>query len=387
MTPSAITEDYYAVLGVARTANADALKAAWRKLARIKHPDKNPGNPTATAEFQLLESAYSTLCDPTRRRAYDLQRPPTFTNNPTAENHYQSYASTASRDSSEQKNRERESKRDKLHHDKRRAEADVTEARRSLNRISDGIKKLDEDARKDIAEETTWWGYFSSIIPGSKKQRDERARDRDRRNLDRIAAKRVKERELERQMVKVTLLEATLHSIQAEINKVTLEINKWREEQAAIRRREEQRQQEQYAKQREEQAAAWRREAQQKQEEFARRERARRKEEEAEAAKRASEWEERSRREREREEATARIFEEILRAAQKDQRETDATESCTHKAWWKKVEGPHTCSNCSIRTTRFALQCPQCRKIACASCRKLVQAQAGGQNRRFRRGM
>lgn len=54
MAPSTITEDYYAVLGVARTANADTLKAAWRKLARIKHPDKNPGNPTATAEFQLV---------------------------------------------------------------------------------------------------------------------------------------------------------------------------------------------------------------------------------------------------------------------------------------------------------------------------------------------
>ncbi|KAI1077852.1 DnaJ-domain-containing protein [Whalleya microplaca] len=364
MAPSVIIDDYYAVLGVARTADADALKAAWRRLARIKHPDKNPGNPTATAEFQLLESAYSTLCDPARRKAYDLQFPPTFTSNgPAAGSYYHRYASTANNNLSEQEIRERESKRDHLHNVRRRKEADVFEARRSLNRILEVIKKLDEEEKRDVAEESTWWGYFTSMIPGSQKQREERTRERDRRALDRLAARRIKDKELERQRAKVTLLEATLQTTQAEITKITLEINKWREEQAAARRREAQRQQEEHA----------------------RRERARRKEEEAEAARRAAEWEELWRREQE--EAAARLYEELRRAQREREREREEAASCTHRGWWKKVDGPHTCSNCSTRTTRFALQCPQCKRIACASCRKVLQVGGQRDRRGSRRGI
>ncbi|KAI2604372.1 uncharacterized protein GGS25DRAFT_525655 [Hypoxylon fragiforme] len=74
MHPSASTHDYYAILGVGRRADAESIKAAWRHLARVKHPDKNPGNPKATAEFQLLQSAYSTLSNPERRRQYDELR-------------------------------------------------------------------------------------------------------------------------------------------------------------------------------------------------------------------------------------------------------------------------------------------------------------------------
>ncbi|KAI5855134.1 hypothetical protein GGS23DRAFT_445573 [Durotheca rogersii] len=65
--------DYYAVLGIDRTADPGAIKAAWRRLAKAKHPDKNPDNPNATVEFQLLESAYSTLKDSRQRAAYDEQ--------------------------------------------------------------------------------------------------------------------------------------------------------------------------------------------------------------------------------------------------------------------------------------------------------------------------
>ncbi|XXG99547.1 hypothetical protein Hte_005886 [Hypoxylon texense] len=352
MAPSVVVDDYYAILGVDRTAGADTLKAAWRKLARIKHPDKNPGNPTATAEFQLLESAYSTLCDPTRRRAYDVQFPPRFTSNgPAPGANYHNYAGTSGDDASERKNSERESKRDHLQHEKRTEEAGVFEARRNLKRLQEEIRKLDEEAKRDVAEESSWWGYFASMIHGSQKQREEKSRERDRRGLDRIAARRIKENELERQSAKVTRLEHALRATQEEINKITLEINRWREEKAEARRREAQRQQEEWIK----------------------RESARRREEEAEAARRASEWEERRRREQEAE--TSRLFEELRRA----QRAKDDATSCTHRGWWKRVEGPHLCSKCATKTTRFALQCPHCSKIACASCRKALQT--GGQRR------
>lgn len=373
MAPSVVTDDYYAILGVARTADADALKAAWRRLARIKHPDKNPGNPDATAEFQLLESAYSTLCDPTRRRTYDLQFPTSpASKGPTAGTYSHSHASTAN-NQSEQKNCERESKRDRLHHEKQRQENDVFEAKRSLNRIVEEIKKLDEEAKRDIDEAGTWWGFFSSMVPGSQQQREERSRERDRRVLNRIAAKRIKETELKRQIDKTARLETILKGTQDEINKITVEINKWKEEQAAARRREAQRQREEnarreWARYESEQQAAREKEAERQrevrrqQEEYAKRERARR-EEAAEAAKRASQREERMRQEQ-REKAAQ--FHERFRYRQEDV-------SCRHKRWWTRVEGPHLCSNCSTRTTKFALQCPQCKRIACASCRTALQ--------------
>ncbi|KAK0750091.1 DnaJ domain-containing protein, partial [Schizothecium vesticola] len=63
--------DSYDVLGLRRTAAAIQIKARFRQLALLKHPDKNPDSPNATLEFQLLQTAYSTLIDPDRRRDYD----------------------------------------------------------------------------------------------------------------------------------------------------------------------------------------------------------------------------------------------------------------------------------------------------------------------------
>ncbi|RDW64335.1 uncharacterized protein DSM5745_09746 [Aspergillus mulundensis] len=62
--------DYYAVLGVQPTADSGTIKAAYRKLALTKHPDRNK-DANATAEFQLISEAYETLVDETKRRTYD----------------------------------------------------------------------------------------------------------------------------------------------------------------------------------------------------------------------------------------------------------------------------------------------------------------------------
>jgi curved DNA-binding protein len=63
-------KDYYATLGVERTATADAIKAAYRKLARKYHPDvsKEAG---AEEKFKEVSEAYETLKDPEKRAAYD----------------------------------------------------------------------------------------------------------------------------------------------------------------------------------------------------------------------------------------------------------------------------------------------------------------------------
>ena len=63
--------DYYEVLGVAKTASADEIKSAYRKLAMKYHPDRNPGDDSAKAKFQEASEAYEVLSNPEKRQRYD----------------------------------------------------------------------------------------------------------------------------------------------------------------------------------------------------------------------------------------------------------------------------------------------------------------------------
>jgi DnaJ-class molecular chaperone len=64
-------KDYYATLGVAKTATEKEIKQAYRKLARKFHPDVNPGDRAAESRFKLINEAYEVLGDPDKRRKYD----------------------------------------------------------------------------------------------------------------------------------------------------------------------------------------------------------------------------------------------------------------------------------------------------------------------------
>jgi DnaJ-class molecular chaperone len=64
-------KDYYATLGVAKTATDKELKQAYRKLARKFHPDVNPGDKSAEAKFKEINEAYEVLGDPDKRKKYD----------------------------------------------------------------------------------------------------------------------------------------------------------------------------------------------------------------------------------------------------------------------------------------------------------------------------
>lgn len=66
--------NYYEVLGVSRRATRDELKQAYRRLALIHHPDKNPANVReATVKFQIILAAFETLSDPRKRAEYDRE--------------------------------------------------------------------------------------------------------------------------------------------------------------------------------------------------------------------------------------------------------------------------------------------------------------------------
>jgi len=64
-------KDYYQILGVARSASAEDIRAAYRKLALKYHPDRNPGDKQAEEKFKEMNEAYQVLSDPQKRARYD----------------------------------------------------------------------------------------------------------------------------------------------------------------------------------------------------------------------------------------------------------------------------------------------------------------------------
>jgi len=69
-----LDKDYYAALGVTKTASADEIKKAYRKLARKHHPDANRNEPAAEEKFKEISEAYDVLADDAKRKEYDEMR-------------------------------------------------------------------------------------------------------------------------------------------------------------------------------------------------------------------------------------------------------------------------------------------------------------------------
>lgn len=63
--------DYYEVLGVTKTASADEIKKAYRRLAKEYHPDTNAGDKAAEEKFKKINEAYTVLSDSEKRKMYD----------------------------------------------------------------------------------------------------------------------------------------------------------------------------------------------------------------------------------------------------------------------------------------------------------------------------
>ncbi len=69
--PTTSKKDYYEILGVKKSASAEDIRKAFRKLARKYHPDVNPGDKAAEEKFKALSEANDVLSDPKKRKIYD----------------------------------------------------------------------------------------------------------------------------------------------------------------------------------------------------------------------------------------------------------------------------------------------------------------------------
>ncbi|MCD6262092.1 MAG: J domain-containing protein [Deltaproteobacteria bacterium] len=65
-------KDYYKILGVSKSATPEEIKKAYRKLALKYHPDRNKGDASAEEKFKEISEAYAVLCDPEKKKQYDM---------------------------------------------------------------------------------------------------------------------------------------------------------------------------------------------------------------------------------------------------------------------------------------------------------------------------
>ena len=86
--------DPYKVLGVARSASADDIQKAYRKLAKKLHPDLNPGNPEAEEKFKEVAGAYGLIGDAEKRKRFDSGEIDAAGAERPRQNYYRDYASS-----------------------------------------------------------------------------------------------------------------------------------------------------------------------------------------------------------------------------------------------------------------------------------------------------
>ncbi|KAM0463922.1 hypothetical protein ACHAO4_000647 [Trichoderma viride] len=420
MAPFQVTDDYYEILGVLQSAGKDAIRASYKRLALLHHPDRNPNNPKATAQFQLIESAYSTLFDPDRRRIYDVQYASiraqrANTADTSSKSNPSQRTSDAKSENSQTFNKQMEilsAALQQLYIRRNRLESELFEVKREYNRSQAAFDKLQSEADKDAQEDArrkSWFGYF---FPASQSEGDKE--ERQRRMFTNRVGRIVREAEIDSR-------KRTMASKQLSIDALNEQIRQKNADKETLQQRERAREEAvRWAEMRQREALRREKERQEKEKQ----EQERKEKEKKENERRENERKENERRERERVEELRRAFRDLNEAIQKEQEAqrfrkppqakkerqanananananwgtksntrrrndfksqsanskppaaaTTSKTSCLHKSWWDREEGKHVCERCSMTTFRFAFQCPNCRAVACAQCRDVMKS-------------
>ncbi|KPM40549.1 hypothetical protein AK830_g6002 [Neonectria ditissima] len=225
------TVDHYAVLQVSPTADEATIKSAYRRLARLKHPDKNTDTPDATAEFQQLTTAYTVLTNKKTRRKFDLRYtsirrtksvdslvdPPPSQNN--IGNKSSPHAASARRSPSqpdkihvqEKEIEEVDPELRRMEAKKRKLQRAHSDATREVDMKQSAIDSLEADHEQQIDRENAA-GDISAL---SEKDKAERTRRETRRRVDRM----VVDMELRRCKVSLRNIAWELHTVDKDIQK------------------------------------------------------------------------------------------------------------------------------------------------------------------------
>ncbi|KAK9781187.1 hypothetical protein SCAR479_05008 [Seiridium cardinale] len=312
MAEKEITEDYYAILEVSPKATDVEIKKSYRRLALLKHPDKNPDKPEATAEFQQINTAYGCLSDPKKRAIYDQCR-------------------TQVRAEFDRSARAGE-------HEVNLLQKKIIHLKRVLKDLIErhnGLSQARAEAEHDLKEVIQELS-LSSKVSG----------DRSGKRLGLIVKKlqeQIQQLDTQIQDEEFTILETELH-----LAFLTFEAR--RQQWPARAPQHQTARQEEAAKM---QADQRRRMAREEKDIAKQRQMAREAQQKAAKAKKEAQQSDR----RAWEEAKAKI------------------ESCSHGTWWNKINGSHACKNCYKSTARGgAFSCPDCALIVCKGCRNTLNS-------------
>ncbi|KAI1359684.1 hypothetical protein F5Y08DRAFT_344412 [Xylaria arbuscula] len=211
MTSVQVNDDYYAILGVEMTADAQVIRNAYHRLARITHPDKNP-SPNGKEQFQKLQEAYETLSDSTKRKKYDIAH--LFVTDVVSEAILEEMQARAEAQTQLSMLQARWTKEDKK----------LFNMRRDIKSLEAEITKLEEEETSDAKEwlrRASWLGSMAAALFGVETAGYREAKGaRDRRRLDRITALHEKVQEKDRKTRSRQELESTVYKIGMEIYKM-----------------------------------------------------------------------------------------------------------------------------------------------------------------------
>ncbi|KAL9128134.1 MAG: hypothetical protein Q9175_007592 [Cornicularia normoerica] len=334
MAPAESNVDYYAVLEISNLATIEVVTKSYRRLAKIRHPDKNLDD-DSTALFQLLQNAYDTISDPAKRRAYNLRWSSirdSLQAQQESEKRQAEAAQTEKKRAAEAKAKEqrgdvaRQERLRDLGLAKSRYETDIFELSRGTRKLAADLKHLqdqdDEDLRKE-KERNGWWAYLASPINGKVNETDEQKQERETKRLHRLASKSIKGSELGEKEARLRRLQDSLQDVNgkiaAEKNKAEIEKKKLEDEARARKSKMEQEARNRAMQEMSERMAKDRKE---------RAERAAKEAREAQAAREAQEAKERTQMaaatERRRREAEERV--KIMRAVEEAARKAKKTD-------------------------------------------------------------
>ncbi|CAF9923184.1 MAG: hypothetical protein ALECFALPRED_002319 [Alectoria fallacina] len=388
---SASKENFYDILQIERQAQNFQIKEAYRRLALQRHPDKNPGDPRAVAAFQKLVEAYETLYDEARRRQYDAS------------------CKFPLRDF-ERAQRETRSKqeRENAENEKRAREwAAQCQARlssiRSLNQdvwvFEAAIKEMDRKEQERVAQEKQAQGWLSYLTnpwaakPVETKEREQRERLQQRASASiKLERARTQKTQAEQDHARILAVQQQTREREAkereerqreESIKAQRERNeKWKREQDAARAREEASRKAEESQREAREREAAQEMADQRIRETERRERDLRQRLFEKFAKQSTESRIPQQQQQQQQQnqkppinpTTPRSGNSTPQTPRRQNRrpapQTGSTGVCRHREFWPKVQGRNRCSVCFKTFNGFVLQCPECKILACASCKK-----------------